>query len=110
MKRATEKLEKRSDTTHISIHALVKRATTHRRSYSKVADNFNPRPREEGDVIGRFVLIVSEISIHALVKRATKAFLDGYKAMLISIHALVKRATSVTLAFARSNSFQSTPS
>ena len=54
---------------------------------------FNPRPREEGD---KYVLnwsAVISISIHALVKRATIADNDKDKTAIISIHALVKRAT-----------------
>ena len=55
----------------ISIHALVKRATT---------GNVNK---------GSQILI----SIHALVKRATKFFRLFFPSVYISIHALVKRAT-----------------
>ena len=33
----------------ISIHALVKRATTACRPYKRSYQNFNPRPRKEGD-------------------------------------------------------------
>ena len=33
--------------------------------------HFNPRPREEGDTTGFFSVVLAEISIHALVKRAT---------------------------------------
>ena len=33
----------------ISIHALVKRATTNKVRYFECIDDFNPRPREEGD-------------------------------------------------------------
>ena len=35
----------------ISIHALVKRATPIEASASFVLSDFNPRPREEGDVL-----------------------------------------------------------
>ena len=35
----------------ISIHALVKRATNFVNHFFKVVQNFNPRPREEGDEI-----------------------------------------------------------
>ena len=34
---------------NISIHALVKRATTYHKFVAIVIGNFNPRPREEGD-------------------------------------------------------------
>ena len=55
---------------------------------------FNPRPREEGDVLLDDVEQgVDEISIHALVKRATYRVSYQDPALHISIHALVKRAT-----------------
>ena len=60
----------------ISIHALVKRATVLIILFSNVPRDFNPRPREEGDVAPyRQVAIPPLISIHALVKRAT---FDGH--------------------------------
>ena len=103
------------DDLKISIHALVKRATTvHFSRYNYVLD-FNPRPREEGDIVGNVVTDGVDISIHALVKRATDGGLsnvtisvfqstpswrgrpkENFNDMLvsgISIHALVKRAT-----------------
>ena len=56
----------------ISIHALVKRATSLLPLSFAVLSYFNPRPREEGDiVIYTFNSIIIIISIHALVKRAT---------------------------------------
>ena len=36
----------------ISIHALVKRATKYYADRLYQYDNFNPRPREEGDTVG----------------------------------------------------------
>ena len=80
------------------------------------SQNFNPRPREEGDFettvfdgqtftisihalvkratqVRRYVKRCKGISIHALVKRATAAFGDYTAGLDISIHALVKRAT-----------------
>ena len=51
MKRATAKEEKNNDRQNISIHALVKRATGKDLSIIAIADDFNPRPREEGDRI-----------------------------------------------------------
>ena len=55
---------------------------------------FNPRPREEGDLIVlSIVLDVFKISIHALVKRATGDRSYSCAKLVISIHALVKRAT-----------------
>ena len=57
----------------ISIHALVKRATHGRVGLGLVRLDFNPRPREEGDVVDfKNLLINVVISIHALVKRATR--------------------------------------
>ena len=38
------------DLLDISIHALVKRATRTRELITKTEANFNPRPREEGDL------------------------------------------------------------
>ncbi len=62
---------KRRSAACISIHALVKRATT------VLAHN----PQE------------AVISIHALVKRATERLIKTLDLSGISIHALVKRAT-----------------
>ena len=57
---------------HISIHALVKRATRLFNLYINYPKDFNPRPREEGDSQPPLALCCgSYISIHALVKRAT---------------------------------------
>ena len=57
----------------ISIHALVKRATRGRNKINCCSTNFNPRPREEGDLLCvECNEELKEISIHALVKRATK--------------------------------------
>ena len=57
--------------------------------------DFNPRPREEGDITALSYTTTICISIHALVKRATEG--DDWKHPydIISIHALVKRATYV---------------
>ena len=55
---------------------------------------FNPRPREEGDLV--FIVYIIPclcISIHALVKRATDMLPALIDLLEISIHALVKRAT-----------------
>ena len=57
----------------ISIHALVKRATVRTCPRILRSSNFNPRPREEGDVIDNVLESFVIISIHALVKRATCA-------------------------------------
>ena len=72
----------------ISIHALVKRATRTPASSICTKFYFNPRPREEGDMLSES---------------------PGSK-LSISIHALVKRATCYRKAQARNYLFQSTPS
>ena len=99
----------------ISIHALVKRATSVKHHLSIPCNYFNPRPRKEGDprfhrlfFFGydfnprprkegdRFIVYIIPpfcISIHALVKRATTLTVTGAAIADISIHALVKRAT-----------------
>ena len=59
---------------NISIHALVKRATSKH----------------------RILMTFGDISIHALVKRATKCWQCPYVSKTISIHALVKRATQLS--------------
>ena len=55
----------------ISIHALVKRATNQLSGLICARFNFNPRPREEGDILRAGKKGDAAISIHALVKRAT---------------------------------------
>ena len=78
----------------ISIHALVKRATFCAFVIQNTPFNFNPRPREEGDLV--FIVYIIPclcISIHALVKRATDMLPALIDLLEISIHALVKRAT-----------------
>jgi len=45
-------------------------------SGKRLLQNFNPRPREEGDSLSLLTFLVSiKISIHALVKRATLVFI-----------------------------------
>ena len=63
----------------ISIHALVKRATDKTKYYYFLRINFNPRPREEGDLFQDDLFSYKLISIHALVKRATLALKDTSK-------------------------------
>ena len=77
----------------ISIHALVKRATTLQQLLQQGQRNFNPRPREEGDRRQIDTGTGTQISIHALVKRATDTYSNSEFIFTISIHALVKRAT-----------------
>ncbi len=50
MKRATGKYFRLASYNDISIHALVKRATRNDRFTTAADGNFNPRPREEGDL------------------------------------------------------------
>ena len=94
MKRATVWSEINNGETVISIHALVKRATSFLNGDFSAGLNFNPRPREEGDqryytekqrrfyfnprpreegdkYVRSIYLRSVRISIHALVKRAT---------------------------------------
>ena len=111
MKRATSRTLKKTGTVKISIHALVKRATVCVCVNYYPGDDFNPRPREEGDLSYYEVLCKTNISIHALVKRATQVLNASWDKIFISIHALVKRATfnplTIILPFPI---FQSTPS
>ena len=72
--------------------------------------NFNPRPREEGDVKNSVSLYGCRISIHALVKRATMFSTSAIVWSSISIHALVKRATAPIVDLFSASLFQSTPS
>ena len=72
----------------------MKRATCGYRHMVFVVLDFNPRPREEGDLTKQnFIILSGYISIHALVKRATKSHRGDNVTDGISIHALVKRAT-----------------
>ena len=80
--------------TVISIHALVKRATVIKMRPTHTHSYFNPRPREEGDPYNCGLMSYPFIiSIHALVKRATAELAEYKQKFTISIHALVKRAT-----------------
>ena len=117
MKRATHRFATAGEVAVISIHALVKRATRQDTVIRNCCSYFNPRPREEGDLLPfgaerkkRYISIHAlvkratvrdtffnaslGISIHALVKRATQGNFSGACLAGISIHALVKRATS----------------
>ena len=51
MKRATEGDGDNSSDDFISIHALVKRATSVKVGDTIKINDFNPRPREEGDIM-----------------------------------------------------------
>ena len=74
----------------------MKRATIWSNFNHLLPPHFNPRPREEGDLMREHYDLVDFISIHALVKRATGKTLKVYSNPSISIHALVKRATQTT--------------
>ena len=71
VKRATVLDRLKREVAYISIHALVKRATDWTCLNGVDEDDFNPRPREEGDYPPRPLHCQRAISIHALVKRAT---------------------------------------
>ena len=58
------------------------------------ADDFNPRPRTEGDEISKATNETIEISIHALARRATVPEEQLPDLSGISIHALARRATT----------------
>ena len=119
---------------HVSIHALVRRATSSGPGGHRPRTCFDPRPRAEGDQGEAQILDVMEVSIHALVRRATRslaprvtrhgpfrstpscggrqsaAFLDRFT-IWVSIHALVRRATSeCRTTITTSARFRSTPS
>ena len=64
---------------------------------SDMAENFNPRPRKEGDYLSRTAVLAIYISIHALAKRATVQALESRGIDIISIHALAKRATVILI-------------
>ena len=80
MKRATDRANGYIYGSVISIHALVKRATSDK--------GINEA--------------IWQISIHALVKRATEDVKDCSYRVKISIHALVKRATTLRFTMAQS--------
>ena len=73
----------------------MKRATYDFKVTKTAPQDFNPRPREEGDFCTVCKMTpVTAISIHALVKRATVKKINTVANQAISIHALVKRATA----------------
>ena len=73
VKRATSPIAVSQPYKGISIHALVKRATVILGLDFVKKNYFNPRPREEGDRRVIATYMADFISIHALVKRATKS-------------------------------------
>ena len=109
------------DLIDISIHALVKRATTFYIRFKRIYPYFNPRPREEGDKCGRrsFRLEVyfnprpreegdrfysldifnfKHFNPRPRKEGDLKQCLRHRLTIAISIHALVKRATRYSLA------------
>ena len=61
VKRATWLDEESRKDNAISIHALVKRATSFPFSLCSVVEDFNPRPRGEGDIV-----LTSHFPLHVL--------------------------------------------
>ena len=93
MKRATRIYKKLLLLRKISIHALVKRATSVNHHLSIPCNYFNPRPREEGDV-GDKVKKGAKLDFNPRPREEGDRSITTcpYRA-IISIHALVKRAT-----------------
>ena len=62
----------------ISIHAPARGATGEIALDDYLAEHFNPRPREGGDVVDLLpILKAADISIHAPARGATPRFADG---------------------------------
>ena len=57
MKRATQTADITTCGIMISIHALVKRATVKLPVTKTISSDFNPRPREEGDVLWKKMVL-----------------------------------------------------
>ena len=81
----------------ISIHAPARGATRKPGDDTGLNSDFNPRPREGGDIMTDFEKIHSFISIHAPARGATKAYLQECRKQIISIHAPARGATSYRL-------------
>ena len=94
VKRATSPLYGCDTAISISIHALVKRATKQFTLAIRSAGYFNPRPRKEGDIEGGTVVAAVDDFNPRPRKEGDRSPLYGCDtAISISIHALVKRAT-----------------
>ena len=94
VKRATGHTCDSGCTWDISIHALVKRATRARSTPCHRLQNFNPRPREEGDTIKVQIKHQAQQFQSTPSWRGRPSISISCKALgFISIHALVKRAT-----------------
>ena len=117
----------------ISIHALVKRATRRKGTYTCTQGHFNPRPREEGDLIHILSKLLQtyfnprpheegdlfsrygskkDISFQSTPSWRGRLVYTYSKGVVpsISIHALMKRATKNYLFWNIFRIFQSTPS
>ena len=95
VKRATTPIFNTDRQTVISIHALVKRATY---QHCKFFTTFNISIHalvKRATFLKRSYRPKQSISIHALVKRATHEKTPPLPVLSISIHALVKRATAL---------------
>ena len=72
----------------------MKRATRGRNTQTVFRSYFNPRPREEGDlVLLKDVLFVNDFNPRPREEGDTNPMLKIQPSDIISIHALVKRAT-----------------
>ena len=81
----------------ISIHALVKRATYGAGKVSVGLGDFNPRPREEGDIVNGIRDILDEDFNPRPREEGDVTHAQLALGVVISIHALVKRATQKLL-------------
>ena len=94
----------------ISIHALVKRATSFITSEYNDYIDFNPRPREEGDISPATATLSKGDFNPRPREEGDLSLFIGFNSVDISIHALVKRATSRAYLDRTYKRFQSTPS
>src|SRR5690606_24136654 len=117
----------------VSIHALARSATRWLRRSLTRQSCFNPRAREERDIVrgfsvGGFIMFQSTrsrgarpalscdpvklfvVSIHALARSATRGFGGQSGIYPVSIHALARSATTKNNRLCPSEGFQSTRS
>ena len=80
---------------YISIHALVKRATQGQYGTGEIVGDFNPRPREEGDLLMTItaVYLIWYFNPRPREEGDSIRISENVYQIIISIHALVKRAT-----------------
>ena len=94
VKRATSKTLRQPKGQKISIHALVKRATASGVSVDAWKLYFNPRPREEGDPLkSSDVINENDFNPRPREEGDSAKLNEVIDSTNISIHALVKRAT-----------------